>query len=108
MLECTPCAATVGTTVLAEDMFYTMPARQRAVSANGSEYARMLYLVGQYAVFHSNIGFSIRRRGRPPDLQTNAGASQLDAARCVTVPPNAIVILLPIVWLLPCAWILNS
>lgn len=52
--------------------------------ANGAEYSRMLHVVSQYAVFHTSVGFSIRRIGRRPDLQTAAGASQLELIRRVT------------------------
>jgi DNA mismatch repair ATPase MutL len=70
--------------VLVEDLFYNLPARQKSFIANGSEYLRMVHIVTQYAVFHTSVGFSIRRIGRRPDLQTPAGASQLELIRQVT------------------------
>lgn len=83
LLGCEPCAAVAGTGILAEDLFYSLPARQKALSAGGGEYARMLHIVSQYAVFNVDVGFTVRRLGHPPDLQTPAGASQLDNIRCL-------------------------
>lgn len=83
MLDSCPCAATGGTTILAEDMFYSLPARQKALSAAGNEYSRLLHVVGQYAIFNDSISFSIRRQGRAPDLHTTAGALTADVVRCV-------------------------
>lgn len=84
LVDCQPCAASQGTVVLVEDLFYNLPARQKSFVANGSEYLRMVHIVSQYAVFHTMVGFSIRRIGRRPDLQTSAGASQLELIRQVT------------------------
>lgn len=81
LLGCEPCAAAMGTSILIEDLFYNLPARQKALSAGGGEYARMLHIVSQYAVFNVDVGFSVRQLGRPPDLQTSGSTSQLDTVR---------------------------
>ena len=77
------CAARHGTTVLIEDLFYNFPARQKALSAGNSEYIRILNVVSQYAVFHTSVGFSVRRVGRHPDLHTPPGATRLETIRFI-------------------------
>ena len=77
-----PCAGVPGTTLLVEDMFYNVPQRQKAIKSPSEEYARILDVVGRYAIFSNRTGFSVKRQGEPrPDLHTSPGASQLDAIR---------------------------
>ena len=77
-----PCAGVGGTTMLVEDMFYNVPQRQKAIKSASEEYARILDVVGRYAVFASRAGFSVKRQGDArPDVHTLAGASQLDTIR---------------------------
>ena len=80
-----PCAGTLGTTLLVEDMFYNVPQRKKAIKSPSEEFARILDVVGRYAVFSNGTSFSVKRQGEArPDLHTNAGASQLDAIRCAS------------------------
>lgn len=77
-----PCAGVPGTTLLVEDMFYNVPQRQKAIKSPSEEYARILDVVGRYAVFSNRTGFSVKRQGDArAELHTQAGASQLDAIR---------------------------
>ena len=77
-----PCAGVPGTTMLVEDMFYNVPARQKAIRSGSEEHARILDMVGRYAVFATRVGITVKRAGEArPDLHTTAGAGQLDAIR---------------------------
>ena len=77
-----PCAGVPGTTMLVEDMFYNVPARQKAIRSGSEEHARILDMVGRYAVFATGVGITIKRAGEArPDLHTTAGPGQLDAIR---------------------------
>ena len=77
-----PCAGVPGTTMLVEDMFYNVPARQKAIRSGSEEHARILDMVGRYAVFATRVGVTVKRAGEArPDLHTMAGAGQLDAIR---------------------------
>ena len=97
-----PCAGMPGTTMLVEDMFYNVPARQKAIRTGSEEHARILDMVGRYAIFATAVGITVKRHGEArPDLHTTAGAGQLDAIRraaCGTVLHGV-----PIVRHCPCA-----
>ncbi len=68
--------------MLVEDMFYNVPARQKAIRSGSEEHARILDMVGRYAVFATRVGITVKRAGEArPDLHTTAGAGQLDAIR---------------------------
>jgi DNA mismatch repair protein MLH1 len=79
-----PAAATRGTTVLADDMFYNAPLRRRALRPAAEELAAVLDAVGRYAVFHAGAALSVRRAGAArPELATQRGGSRRDAVRAV-------------------------
>ena len=61
-----------------EDLFYNVPSRRRAFRSASEEYAKILDLVGRYAVHCANVSFSCRKAG------DNSGSS-------VTVPASASV-----------------
>ena len=68
--------------MLVEDMFYNVPARQKAIRSASEEHARILDMVGRYAVLATAVGITVKRHGEArPDLHTTAGAGQLDAIR---------------------------
>jgi DNA mismatch repair protein MLH1 len=58
-------------------MFYNVPSRRRAFRSASEEYAKILELVGKYAVHCAGVGFSCRKAG-----ENSAG---------VTVPASATV-----------------
>jgi DNA mismatch repair ATPase MutL len=77
-----PCAGMPGTTMLVEDMFYNVPTRQKAIRSGSEEHARILDMVGHYAIFATAVGMTVKRHGEArPDLHTTAGAGQLEAIR---------------------------
>ncbi len=79
-----PAAATRGTTVLADDLFYNAPLRRRALRPAAEELAAVLDAVGRYAVFHAGAALSVRRAGAArPELATQRGGSRRDAVRAV-------------------------
>lgn len=76
------CAAGPGTTLRVEDMFFSMPSRQRALRSGREEYGRMVRLVSHYAVFWHNVSFNLRREGSTPDVSTPLGATRLANIKC--------------------------
>lgn len=76
LVSSSSCAAGMGTTLKAEDMFFSMPSRQRALRSGREEYARMVRLVSHYAVFWHNVSFSLRREGSAPDVATPVSATR--------------------------------
>lgn len=59
-----------------EDLFYNVPSRRRAFRSASEEYAKILDLVGRYAVHCSGVAFSCKKAG------DNSGSS-------VSVPASA-------------------
>lgn len=58
-----PVAGKEGTVILVEDLFYNMPSRLQALRSSSEEYAKILDVVGRYAVHSENIGFSCKKFG---------------------------------------------
>ncbi|KAI9475410.1 MAG: histidine kinase-like ATPase [Benjaminiella poitrasii] len=77
-----PCAGNNGTQITAEDLFYNVPTRRKALKSISDEYNRILDVVSRYAVHNSGISFSCRKQGATmADLQTSLGASTIDTIR---------------------------
>jgi len=58
-----PSAGKPGTQITVEDLFYNMPSRKRAFRAPSEEYARIVDLVGRYAVHCRGVAFSCKKHG---------------------------------------------
>ncbi|KAL4919756.1 hypothetical protein BDW62DRAFT_216661 [Aspergillus aurantiobrunneus] len=52
-----------GTQITVEDLFYNVPTRCRAFRSASEEYAKILDIVGRYAVHCSGVAFSCRKHG---------------------------------------------
>ncbi|KAF1939077.1 DNA mismatch repair protein MutL [Clathrospora elynae] len=73
-----PIAGRQGTMITVEDLFYNVPSRRRAFRSGSEEYAKILDLVGRYAVHCVGVSFSCKKAGE------NSGSS-------MTVPASASV-----------------
>ncbi|KNG47051.1 DNA mismatch repair protein mutL [Stemphylium lycopersici] len=73
-----PKAGRQGTTITVEDLFYNVPSRRRAFRSASEEYAKILDLVGRYAVHCQGVAFSCKKANE------TSGSS-------VTVPASATV-----------------
>lgn len=72
-----PCAGVVGTTIVAEDLFYNMPTRAHAFKSPGEQHAKVLEVVARYAVHYGDkgVGFTVKRHGEAAaDLHTPSHA----------------------------------
>jgi DNA mismatch repair protein MLH1 len=73
-----PKAGRQGTQITVEDLFYNVPSRRRAFRSASEEYAKILELVGKYAVHCLGVSFSCKKAG------DNTGSS-------VSVPASATI-----------------
>lgn len=73
-----PKAGRQGTQITVEDLFYNVPSRRRAFRSASEEYAKILELVGRYAVHCVGVSFSCKKAG------DNSGSS-------VSVPTTATI-----------------
>ena len=79
-----PCAGLVGTTVTVEDLFYNMPIRRKALRSPSEELAKVIEVVGRYAVYHDGVGVSLKRHGNArPDVSTSASDTKQQKIRMV-------------------------
>ncbi|CAZ81045.1 unnamed protein product [Tuber melanosporum] len=71
-----------GTQITVEDLFYNVPSRRRAFRSPSEEYAKILDLVGRYAVHCGGVAFSCKKYGDPDvGVSTTAGATTTDRIR---------------------------
>ena len=65
-----------------EDLFYNVPSRQRAFRSPSEEYAKILDVVGRYAVHCSGVAFSCKKHGESGmSISTPASATTIDSIR---------------------------
>ena len=77
-----PCAGRQGTQITVEDLFYNVPTRRRAFRSASEEYAKILDLVGRYAVHCSGVAFSCKKHGDASNSVTiQTGATIVDRIR---------------------------
>ena len=65
-----------------EDLFYNVPTRRRAFRSASEEYAKILDVVGRYAVHCAGVSFSCRKHGDSGvSISTPAAANTVDRIR---------------------------
>ncbi|KAL2853218.1 hypothetical protein BJY01DRAFT_244194 [Aspergillus pseudoustus] len=71
-----------GTQITVEDLFYNVPTRRRAFRSASEEYAKVLDVVGRYAVHCSGVAFSCRKHGDAGvSIATAAASNTIDRIR---------------------------
>ena len=71
-----------GTQITVEDLFYNIPSRRRAFRSASEEYAKILDVVGRYAVHCSGVAFSCRKHGDSGvSISTPSAANTIDRIR---------------------------
>ncbi|KAI8870356.1 DNA mismatch repair protein MutL [Ramicandelaber brevisporus] len=80
-----PCAGNVGTIVTAEDMFYNVPFRRRAMKSANEEYSRIIDVIGKYAIHSKGVSFVGRKQGGAGGGSGGGGGGHAD----VQVPTSA-------------------
>ena len=78
------CAGRQGTQITVEDLFYNVPTRRRAFRSASEEYAKIVELVGKYAVHCKGVAFSCKKHGDAgASVAVPVGASIKDRIRIV-------------------------
>lgn len=79
-----PVAGRDGTQITVEDLFYNLAARLRAMRSGAEEWARILDVLGRYAVHTEGVGFSCKKQGdSTPALAVRPQASLKERIRTV-------------------------
>ncbi|KAG0311298.1 DNA mismatch repair protein [Linnemannia gamsii] len=77
-----PCAGNNGTQISAEDLFYNVPTRRKALKNATEEYNRILDVVNRYAIHNEGVSFTCRKVGsNTPDVHTTTSATVVDNIR---------------------------
>ncbi|PGH26977.1 hypothetical protein AJ80_01361 [Polytolypa hystricis UAMH7299] len=77
-----PTAGRGGTQITVEDLFYNVPTRRRAFRSASEEYAKILDVVGRYAVHCSGVAFSCKKHGDSGvSISTSANSNTVDRIR---------------------------
>ncbi|KAK3806187.1 MAG: DNA mismatch repair protein Mlh1-like protein [Linnemannia elongata] len=77
-----PCAGNNGTQISAEDLFYNVPTRRKALKNATEEYNRILDVVNRYAIHNEGVSFTCRKVGsNTPDVHTTSSATVVDNIR---------------------------
>ena len=65
-----------------EDLFFNVPSRQKAFRSPSEEYAKILDVVGRYAVHCTGVAFSCKKQGESANsISTSSSASTVDTIR---------------------------
>ncbi|KAG1685933.1 DNA mismatch repair protein Mlh1 [Nymphon striatum] len=66
-----PCAGNQGTQISIEDLFYNVPVRRKTLQSTSQEHAKVVEMLGKYAIHNSGISFQLQKVGNPSaDLKT--------------------------------------
>ena len=77
-----PTAGRGGTQMTVEDLFYNMPTRRRAFRSASEEYAKVLDMVGRYAVHCAGVALACKKHGdATPGINVPGAASTVDRIR---------------------------
>ncbi|TMS33684.1 hypothetical protein L596_001396 [Steinernema carpocapsae] len=71
-------AATQGTTITVESLFYNNPARRRAMKSAADEMNKISDVITQYAINYPKVSFSFRRCGNGTDFRTTGNGYKAD------------------------------
>lgn len=72
------CAGNVGTSITADDLFYNMATRKRAMNGR-DEFNKIAHVITCYAVHNTGVAFSLKKVGdNIPKIRTTSKATKVD------------------------------
>ncbi|XP_059144624.1 DNA mismatch repair protein Mlh1-like isoform X2 [Physella acuta] len=79
-----PCAGNLGTQITAEDLFYNISTRRKALKSPSEEHSKIVDVVSKYSIHNSKIGFTLKKQGESmADVRTLPGSSCADNIRAI-------------------------
>jgi len=79
-----PCAGNQGTQITAEDLFYNVSTRRKALRSAAEEHARVVEVVSRYAIHNCKVGFTLKKHGESmADVRTPSNATYVDNIRAI-------------------------
>ncbi|KAF7998811.1 hypothetical protein HF325_006343 [Metschnikowia pulcherrima] len=79
-----PVAGKDGTQITVEDLFYNLSSRLKALRSKNEEWAKILEVVGNYAIHTDGVGFTAKKFGESlPAVSTRPHASLKDRIRTI-------------------------
>lgn len=86
-----PCAGNQGTSIIVEDLFYNTPLRRRTLKSGREEYAKIVDVLGKYALHNCHVGFTVRKgeESGQADVKTTPQSEHIDVLRAVFGPSVA-------------------
>lgn len=77
-----PTAGRQGTQIKVEDLFFNIPMRRKAFRSPAEEFAKIMDMVGRYAIHCENVGFSCKKAGDASvGLSVSANTKTVDRIR---------------------------
>uniref|UniRef100_UPI00358E3AA8 DNA mismatch repair protein Mlh1 isoform X2 n=1 Tax=Myxine glutinosa TaxID=7769 RepID=UPI00358E3AA8 len=79
-----PCAGNQGTQIMAEDLFYNVATRRKALRSGSEEHSKIVEVVSRYAIHNSGIGFTVKKQGEnAADVRTLPNSNFIDNIRTI-------------------------
>lgn len=79
-----PCAGNVGTQICAEDLFYNVATRRKALRSPAEEHAKVVDVVSKYSIHNCKVGFTLKKQGESmADVRTPPDSTYVDNIRAI-------------------------
>jgi len=81
------CAGNKGTQISAEDLFYNVAVRRKALKNPNEEHAKIVDVISKYAIHNAGVSFTLKKAGENiANVRTNATSSVVDNIKAIYGP----------------------